>query len=484
MIVGPYEEPFLEAAVLSTYNLCDEWVFIDTAPDNPLLSGTRGTIDYLKEYELPAGKVKIIDMPRGEDKDFSFAEARELARVNTESDWILRLDADEVIHEDDIQALKDSVEGAYHDESAIQVSFYHFMIFPWLYQYTEIKTILFKKDCYKWVAGVHEELERIGSGRTKYCPVRYYHYGYCRGQEEVFKRWQLYVDIEGKPDWYNNTNPATILDDRISVCKNFKGEHPKVVQGVLEQMFDGINPFQVKEIETYSISDNYIGFLLITYNDAENLKKMLPSLEETVDYPMCIYVADIGSEDDSVETFLSWYESQQNPFIYSAIVQHKPKLEALTKTMNDGFKFLMSRQECNMIGWIHPDMTFEPEWLSWLVSALNFHQDIGKVCSFNLRDGEPQGKKFIDGQEQCYIIKRNLLYRVGLFDENFIGIGGYEDWDLNNRIRREGLRVVISTQSRMWHKGMATRERRDTTAEQIHNSGVYQRKWGTHKEDV
>ncbi len=189
------------------------------------------------------------------------------------------------------------------------------------------------------------------------------------------------------------------------------------------------------------------------------------------------------STDDSPLVFIDWFESQSNPYIYDAVVLYRPEDESLTKTMNAGFRHIMSRQECNYIGWIHPDMEFrEASWLSELIDVLQAHPEIGKVCSYNTRDSWPMSEDLMEGQEQCYLIRRGILFKIGLFDEAFIGIGGYEDWDMNNRIRQEGFRVVIAPRSKVWHKGMATRERRDTTAEQIHNGGVYQRKWLTTKE--
>jgi GT2 family glycosyltransferase len=243
-----------------------------------------------------------------------------------------------------------------------------------------------------------------------------------------------------------------------------------------------VHPFKVKEIRRFSMSDKYVGLLLITFNDADNLEKMLPSLEATVDYPMCLTICDIGSTDETISVISSWKNKNNN--IYDINVFLRERLESLTKTMNHGFKHLMSRQECDYIGWIHPDMEFTPGWLSELVATLQEHPEIGKICSFNTRDGEPQTEDFIEGQEQAYIVRRGVLFKVGLFDESFIGIGGYEDWDMNNRIKQEGLKVAITPKSKVWHKGMATRERRDTSAEQIHNAGVYQRKWNTTKEEI
>jgi glycosyltransferase involved in cell wall biosynthesis len=485
MIVGPYEEPFLQAAIASCYSLCDEFVFVDTAPGN---NPSRQLLEEFKEnmcvnaavFDDPYKPVKIIDMPRGEDKDFSFSEARELARVNTESEWVLRLDADEVLHEDTIFDLKYAINTTTQPNwAAIEVAFYHFMVYPWLYQYVEPKVILMKKDSFTWRGGVHEQPKLVGKVR-RIPELKYFHYGYCRGQAEVFKRWKLYTDIDGRPNWYDNTDPSSILSDRISVCQNFTGEHPKVVRGVLNELFKDVVPFQIREIPRYRMSDNHIGLLLLTFNDAENLVQMIKSLEETVDMNTHIQVIDMGSTDGTIDILHQWIEksSPLNFKINSIDLSCWTKLHSLTKTMNVGFKSLLSRQECEYIGWIHPDMVFTPGWLSELVATLQVHPEIGKICSFNSRDGQPNTDEIFEGQEQAYIVRRGVLLKVGLFDENFIGIGGYEDWDLNNRIRQEGFKVAITPKSQVWHKGMATRERRDTTDEQVHNRGVYITKWG------
>lgn len=232
MITGKFEEPFIKAAVDSSLDLVSEMVFVDTAPgDNP----SRPYLDFLQEScKMP---VKIIDLPRKEDKDFSFAAARELARVNTDSDWVLRLDADEVLHENETRFLKNTLMeyGAFYN--AFQLAFYHHMVYPKYYQYVETKTILLKKDSFHWEGGVHER--QVIKGKTYNMPnIKFHHYGYCRGQAEVFKRWQLYVEIDGKPDWYKGRDPNNIITDRLSVCIPFEGTHPKYVMPTLLEMFD------------------------------------------------------------------------------------------------------------------------------------------------------------------------------------------------------------------------------------------------------
>ena len=231
MIVGGFYEPFLEPSIRSIYSLCDEFIIIDTAPgDNP----NRPLLEKLaREYSYPA--FVIYDLPRGED--FNFGQARELARERSTHEWVLRLDADECISEEHIDLLKMVIDSTKY--TAIAMQFYHFMVTPkWHYPEGEdYKTLFFKKDLCNWVGKVHEQIMVHGDRYRLNPKIRFFHYGYLRGQEEVFKRWLLYESIEKKPAWFHNCDPEHILDERLRDCVEFKGKHPKVVQQKLEEMF-------------------------------------------------------------------------------------------------------------------------------------------------------------------------------------------------------------------------------------------------------
>jgi GT2 family glycosyltransferase len=238
-------------------------------------------------------------------------------------------------------------------------------------------------------------------------------------------------------------------------------------------------PFKNKEIIRHETTDNYVGLLLITYNDSENLEKMLSSLETTVDYPSVLFVIDMGSTDLTLKIISDWVGQQTNSYITDIVVESWSFLESLTKTMNHGYKYLMSRQECEYIGWVHPDAIYEPKWLSELVATLYVHPEIGKICSFNTRDGRPNFDEPRPGHEQIYLCRRGVLLKVGLFDERFVGIGGGEDMDMNYRLIQEGWKVAISPTSYVNHFGMGTRSKRDTSEEQVHNRQYFIKKWGS-----
>jgi glycosyltransferase involved in cell wall biosynthesis len=471
VISGPFYEVFAEAALASIVDIVDEIIIVDTAP------GENPNTEVNEKYAT-----KLLYMPRGESKDFSFSAARDMALRNSSGDWIMKWDQDEVVHEKDAAVIKAAT--LLPKYSAIELAFYHFMIYPWLYQFIDKKVFLFKKDCATWSKGVHESLNIRGEIFPIH-DIKVFHYGYCRGQAEVLKRWQLYKEIEGVPNWYEGTDPDHIIEDRISVCQNYRGGHPVYVQKTLEELFSDTAPFRVAELPRYSMSDGHVGLLLLTYNDIDIIKDCIESLVVSINYPTVIYCLDQGSTDGSYEYLDSIRETSCmiNSNIKSVnLEQTKPM--ALSKAMNKGFKYLMSRQECDYIGWIHPDTIFTNNyWLRKLVEEFNA-PDVGKVSAYNLRDGIPRLGEIYEGHEQCYLIKRGVLYQVGLFDEQYLGIGGYEDWDLNNRIRNDGFRTIITTNSQVYHAGMGTRGKRDNTFAAQYNKEYYTKKWGKCEESL
>lgn len=478
MIVGPFKESFIKAAVDSCLELVDELVFVDTAPgDNP----SRPYLNFLKESCIMP--VKIVEMERGEDKDFSFAEARDLARQNSSNKWCLRLDADEVLHEKDISCLRQYV--AMSDASAIEVAFYHHMVYPCLYQYIEPKIILFRRDLSSWTKGVHELVQFKGT-LSKLHEVKFNHYGYCRGQAEVFKRWKLYTDIDNKPTWYDGYDPNNILTDRISVCKKYDTSHPKYVINILAEIFgDGYDVCPFDEIQTragFSIEAHMIGLLYICKDD--NNTAALSSLLETINVPTIIYIADMKSSKECVDQINTFrLEAKNNEYIKEVIYDRFTKIESLSVTMNKAFKYFIGRTDVRFVGWFHPDMVAEKGWLVKLVTALHNNSTFGKVSAYNPRDRTvPEQSTYYEGHEQAYLIPKSVLQEVGLFDEGYLGIGGYEDWDLNRRIRLAGYQIVIDPYSRVYHIGMVTRQRKDQSFFEQMNKNRYMQKWGTDKE--
>jgi GT2 family glycosyltransferase len=136
-----------------------------------------------------------------------------------------------------------------------------------------------------------------------------------------------------------------------------------------------------------------------------------------------------------------------------------------------------------MIGWVHPDMKFEDKWLSELVAAFEKYPEAGKVCSWNpCTQGEPLSDKPMPGHQQAYIIRKSVLFQIGLFNEEYLAVGGWEDIDMNRRILLDGFRVLIIPSSRVWHPGMSTRSLTDHSKAASYNTKLYRKKWGDSKD--
>lgn len=213
-----------------------------------------------------------------------------------------------------------------------------------------------------------------------------------------------------------------------------------------------------------------VGLVLLTWNDQDNLEKMLPSLA-TTEEPFDLFVVDNGSTDFSWDMFDDWDDQ-----VHLAAQIRLPDA-SLTRALNVGFgQALETGADYDYIGWIHPDHMFpDPHWLSNLAREMDCHPTWAK-CGAN-EQGDYQLPER-PGNSQCFLIRRSALETVGLFDEGFIGIGGYEDWDWNRRALAAGLRVMLTPAARVFHVGMATRLRRDTVAEGRANARYYGDKWG------
>jgi len=349
------------------------------------------------------------------------------------------------------------------------------MIYKDVYQAVYPREIVYKNyNGTQWVSGVHEQLV----GKSKWPIVdgyHYIHYGYIKPQEQIFARWKFYSDIVGDVHHYDGQDPKNIVSDRLSVSKVLPVQHPASAQQVLES-YPSCPAGALRE-NWEVVPTHKVGLVLITYNDADNLKECLASLLSSKlagGYQNFeILAIDMGSTDDTV-TYLDNYAADLNIEVYET-----GELLPLAQTLNFGFSSFRQRHDITYVGWIHPDMLFDhTDWLAQLVQDLASHPKIGKISAANTRDNPPTD--FIPGHEQCFIIRKEILNYIGLFDEGYVGIGGYEDWDMNRRIlMHDDYKVMISPNAKVFHAGMATRSRRDTTADQIANANYYHNKWGT-----
>lgn len=479
LLVGQNPEPFLPYAIRSVIDWVDYWTICNTAPESPFGKENEQIID----EELAGKEVRYTELTPDENGHFSFADARNTCLSTTDpGDFVLILDADDVHYPELEHHVRNALD---RGVDSLTFYFYHLMVYKNIYQYVQPREIVYKNyPGTHWSKGVHEQLvnEKRFPETNGY---HYMHYGYVKSQREVFNRWKFYSDLEGDYTHYEGQNPDTIIEDRIAVCKPLPVQHPPAIAEYISGYADCPDgSLRDSPPPTGTHGEEAIGLVLLTYNDESYIDACLASLATTstnggaIEFE--VLAIDCNSTDGSVAKLMGWKDKL--PFTLNVVAA--TEYTSLSETLNYGFDYFRQQEKFRYVGWIHPDMEFiQEQWLFNLWSELQEHQDWGKVCSANFRDMMPVEAHA--GHEQCYIMRKDILHKIGLFDEKYIGIGGYEDWDINKRIMLhqgpEGFyKVMITHRSWCLHHGMGTRSKRDTYEEQIHNARVYFTKWQTY----
>ncbi len=312
---------------------------------------------------------------------------------------------------------------------------------------------------------VHEELEHPRSNPAL-ADYTYCHLGYVKPAREVARRWEYYRSLGATVHDYDRDAPDHALDDWPRICHVFTGEHPPAVREVLEDYPsapDGIYP-KLNHAPR-------VGLVLLTWDDAENLRPCLDSLAHTTE-PFELCVIDNGSADEGLDLIRAFAERTGTP---TEIFAPDDDVEAfvglsLAEALNRGFGHFMEREGLDYVGWFHPDHKFDwPEWLAELRTAMDEHPEYAKLGA------SEAGNQFAEpraGNSQAYIVRKSALAEVGLFDERFVECGGREDWEHNVRLLRVG-KVMIWPTAVVRHEGMSTRRRHDNEDAGRQNADTY-----------
>lgn len=227
--------------------------------------------------------------------------------------------------------------------------------------------------------------------------------------------------------------------------------------------------------------------LTLNWNRCQDTLACLESLTR-MSYPnFCILVVDNGSTDGSVE----------------AIATHFPKVEIIANERNLGFAAGCNiglrhtlAQGAGYIFIVNNDTTVDPRALDELVAEADppdvgmlapkiyYHDNPNYIWSvgggqnpltLEMTGGHGRGPDVGQWEEVvereylvgcALLIKRDLLERVGLFDERFFMY--YEDMDLCLRARRAGYRLLMVPRAKIWHKVATSSGGSDSPLERYH----------------
>ncbi|GAB3995595.1 hypothetical protein GCM10028807_36170 [Spirosoma daeguense] len=237
-----YQYPFLES-IKSIIPICDEFVI---AIGNSI-DGTREAIEALKEP-----KIKIIDTiwdERMREGGKLFAQQANIALEACSGDWLFHIQADEIIHENDLPTIKQAIHRA-DANLRIDGLLFNFLNFYGSYNYLNGTRYQHKKEIRIIRNGINAFSYRDSQGFRKYpnqlareqnykgdkltvvdINVPVYHYSYVRPPEGMTEKSRYFAQF-----WHDDSelekmfgeNPETNYYN-IEKVDPFLGTHPSVM---------------------------------------------------------------------------------------------------------------------------------------------------------------------------------------------------------------------------------------------------------------
>ncbi|MCL0074734.1 glycosyltransferase [Thermodesulfovibrionales bacterium] len=221
--------PFIES-IKSVLPLCDEYIVnVGDSEDN--------TLEMVKSIGDP--KIRVIQSQWNEAmkrKGYVYGQQKMIALFNCTGDWAFYLEADEVIHEDDLPKIREAMQ-KYLRNDGVEA-----LVFDYIHFYGNHKTYAWSHAWYRREARVIKNsirsfapdglffvvLESNKKGRyprAALADATVYHYGWVRSEKQMNEK----LKKVGK---YWGATHADIDYSQIdsSILKEFKGTHPKVMK--------------------------------------------------------------------------------------------------------------------------------------------------------------------------------------------------------------------------------------------------------------
>lgn len=209
-----------------------------------------------------------------------------------------------------------------------------------------------------------------------------------------------------------------------------------------------------------------VSIIIVNWNGGKVFKRCLDSLAK-IDYPRWeLIVVDNGSSDGSVEFLksrvLKLIENETNLGFAKANNQGYQKAKGKyilllnndTKVMPDFLsKLVAPMEEDTSIGVIQPKIFLmgKPKHLDnagAFLTRTGFLQHWGFMQKDSLEFG--QEREIFSAKGACMLVRRKVIEKVGLFDEDFVSY--FEESDFCWRVWLAGWKVVFYPQAKIYHQ--------------------------------
>jgi len=211
---------------------------------------TDGTGELCDKLAKKHSKIKLIHMPWG--NHFSIQEALANYCVNaTDFEWSFKLDADEILHHDSIDKLREIPKVMSIDVGAVSTHYTHFMAnYETEFDFCYRRVTRMTRKGFGWYWSGDACDLNPGRGKVFNSDIEIFHYGKVKNEKIAFqKEWdfqQMYTDL-GFPDpkmremkdklGEEICDYLYLFEDAITSGKvrKFTGTHPLVMQRRIQE---------------------------------------------------------------------------------------------------------------------------------------------------------------------------------------------------------------------------------------------------------
>ncbi|MGD0016629.1 MAG: glycosyltransferase [Verrucomicrobiia bacterium] len=193
--------------------------------------------------EIGDPKIRIIPTQWNENirpdysiNGFIYGQQKSIALFNCTGDWAFYLEADEVVHENDLPKIRAAMEKHLSDErvEALAFDYLHFYgnrnTYAWSPRWYRSEVRIIRNTIPAWASeGLFFNVV-VGHKKSRYpraahTGVRIYHYGWIRGNEQMNQKSSSVAKF-----WTNKARSVDYLEIDPRTLRAFTGTHPKVVR--------------------------------------------------------------------------------------------------------------------------------------------------------------------------------------------------------------------------------------------------------------
>ena len=233
-----YDYPVVES-ILSVLPLCDEFI----------VSVGQSDDDTLRLINMiSTDKMKIVesvwdDSLREGGKVLAAETNKAFAAVSQDSDWAFYIQADEVIHEDDLPAIKEAML-KYKDDPEVDGLLFNYKHFYGSFDYIGTARQWYRKEIrviknntsissYRDAQGFRKNGAKL---KVKQVNATIYHYGWVKPPAAQQAKQRSFHKMWHDDEWMKKNIPLVDEFDysKIDALEHFKGKHPGLMTSRIE----------------------------------------------------------------------------------------------------------------------------------------------------------------------------------------------------------------------------------------------------------